>query len=76
MVPIVVSTTSTHYPCGFFIKEIVTIPNLFYWTYPNTHVQVFQKAIHANGEKHDVDIMNLFCFTLKDANPKWGKNFM
>jgi hypothetical protein len=26
-----VSITSTHYPYGFFIKEIVTIPNLLYW---------------------------------------------
>jgi hypothetical protein len=78
MAPTMVSTTSTHYPCGSFIKEIVTIPNLFCWTptYLNTHVQVFQKTIHANGEKHDVDIMNLFCFTLRDANLEWGKKFM
>jgi len=31
MVPTMVSITSTHYPYGSFIKEIVTIPNLFYW---------------------------------------------
>jgi len=37
---------------------------------------MFQKAIEANGEKQDVDIMTLFCFTLKDAILEWGENFM
>jgi len=31
MVPTVVSATSTRYPCGSFIKEIVVVPNLFCW---------------------------------------------
>lgn len=34
---------------------------------PNVHVQVFRKAIQANGEKNDVGIVNMFCFTLRDA---------
>jgi hypothetical protein len=43
---------------------------------PNVHVHVFCKAIQANGKKNDVDIINLFCFTLHDAIFKWGDNFM
>jgi hypothetical protein len=39
---------------------------------PNAHVLVFCKAIQANGEKNDVDIINLFCFTLRNAIYKWG----
>jgi hypothetical protein len=30
----------------------------------NAHLRVFRKAIKANGEKMDVKIINLFCFTL------------
>ncbi len=45
-------------------------------TDPNGHVQVFCKAIQANGEKNDVDIVNLFCFTLCDAISEWRENFM
>jgi hypothetical protein len=42
----------------------------------NAHVHVFCKAIQANGENNDVDIINLFCFTLHDAIFQWGENFM
>jgi len=45
-------------------------------TDPNVHVHVFCNVIQANGEKNDVDIINLFCFTLHDAISKWGENFM
>jgi hypothetical protein len=41
----------------------------------NAHVQVFRKAIQANGEKNDATIINLFCFTLHNAMSEWGKNF-
>jgi hypothetical protein len=34
---------------------------------------VFWKAIQANGEKNDVDIVNLFYFTLKDVISEWGE---
>jgi len=37
---------------------------------------MFWKEIQANGEKWDDDIVNLFCFTLKDAILEWGKNFI
>jgi hypothetical protein len=43
---------------------------------PNVHVRVFRKAIHANGEKDDVDIINLFFLTLRDAIFEWGIFFM
>ncbi len=43
---------------------------------PNDHVWVFCKAIQANGERNDDDIINLFCFTLHDAISKWWENFM
>jgi hypothetical protein len=33
----------------------------------DAHVQVFQKAIQAKGERNDPNIINLFCFTLKDV---------
>jgi hypothetical protein len=29
-----------------------------------------------DGENNDVDIVNLFCFTLLDAICEWGENFM
>jgi hypothetical protein len=43
---------------------------------PNTHVRMFHKAIHTNGEKTNVDIVNLFYFTFHDAIFEWGENFM
>ncbi len=43
---------------------------------PDAHVWVFCKAIHANGEKHDANIINLFYFMLCDGISKWGDNFM
>ncbi len=33
---------------------------------PNAHVRVFKAIIRANGETKDVEIVNLFNFTLKD----------
>jgi hypothetical protein len=43
---------------------------------PYVHVCVFHKAIKANGERNDVDIINLFCFTRHDVISEWGENFM
>ncbi len=37
---------------------------------------MFQKAIQANGERNDLDIINIFCFILKDVISKWGESFM
>jgi hypothetical protein len=42
----------------------------------DAHVRVFCKAIQANGEKNDDDIINLFCFTFRDAMYQREKNFM
>ncbi len=58
--------------------NLKSLPHPMYnvWTNPNGHVQVFQKAIQANGERNDLDIVILFCFTLRDAISKWGENFM
>ncbi len=42
----------------------------------DVHVWMFQKAIHANGEKRDTNIMNLFYFTLRDAILEWSKKLM
>jgi hypothetical protein len=36
----------------------------------------FCKAIKTNGEKNDVNIVNLICFTLHNAILEWGENFM
>jgi hypothetical protein len=43
---------------------------------PNAHVRVFHKAIQANGEKNDVNIITLFCSTFCNTISKWGENFM
>lgn len=43
---------------------------------PNAHVHVLQKAIEANGERNDLNIVNIFCFTLRDAILEWVENFM
>ncbi len=37
---------------------------------------MFRKAIQVNSEKRNANIMNLFCFTLRDVISEWGKNFM
>jgi hypothetical protein len=33
---------------------------------PDVHVRVFKVAIRVNGEIEDVEIVNMFSFTLKD----------
>jgi hypothetical protein len=43
---------------------------------PNAHIKVFKKAIKANGEIVEVDIINLFGFTLKDNIFEWGENYV
>jgi hypothetical protein len=39
----------------------------------DAHVCVFQKVIQTNGGKNDVDVINLICFTLRDAISEWGE---
>jgi hypothetical protein len=36
----------------------------------------FGKAIQINDEKWDIDIVSLFCFTLRDAILEWVKKIM
>jgi hypothetical protein len=45
-------------------------------TNPNVHVRVFKAIIKANGETYDVEIVNLFNFTLKDIVSDWCNNYM
>jgi hypothetical protein len=40
------------------------------------HIRVFKNAIKANGEIVEVDIINLFGFTLKDNISEWGENYV
>jgi hypothetical protein len=42
----------------------------------DAHVWVFRKVILANGEKNDVDIINLFCFMLRYVILEWGEIFV
>jgi len=42
----------------------------------DAHIKVFNKAIKANGEIVEVDIINMFSFTLKDNISKWGGNYV
>jgi hypothetical protein len=55
MVPFMVS-----YPTPYSTKSL-PYPIYNMGTYPNANVCIFGKAIHANGENNDVDIVNLFC---------------
>jgi hypothetical protein len=42
----------------------------------NAHIKVFKKAIKANGEIVEVDIINLFGFTFGDNIFEWGENYV
>jgi hypothetical protein len=53
-----------------------TIPNLCQRPNPNAHIRVFKKAIKANGETMEANIINLFGFSLKDNISKWGENYI
>lgn len=44
-------------------KKSLPYPIYALGTYLNIHVQMFPKAIHANGERNDAYIVYLFCFT-------------
>jgi hypothetical protein len=43
---------------------------------PDVHIKVFKKMIKANGETMEVNIINLFGFTLQNNISKWGENFV
>jgi hypothetical protein len=38
----------------------------------DVHIRVFKKAIKVNSEMMEVEIINLFGFTLKDSISQWG----
>jgi hypothetical protein len=42
----------------------------------DVHIKIFKNAIRANGETMEVNIINLFGFTLHDNISKWGENFV
>ncbi len=42
----------------------------------DAHIKVFKKTIRTNGETMEVDIINLFNFTLQDIILEWGENFV
>ncbi len=42
----------------------------------NAHIKVFKKAIKANGETMEVDLINLVGFTLQNNILEWGENFV
>jgi hypothetical protein len=43
---------------------------------PYAHIKLFKKAIRTNSEIVEVDIINLFGFTLRDNIFKGGENFV
>ncbi len=42
----------------------------------DAHIKIFKKAIRANGETMEANIINLFGFILWNNILKWGKNFV
>jgi hypothetical protein len=42
----------------------------------DAHIKVFKKAIKANGETMEANIINLFGFILKDNIFGWGQNYV
>ncbi len=45
-------------------------------TYLDVHIRVFKNTIKANGETMELDIINLFGFTLRDNIFEWGENYV
>jgi hypothetical protein len=42
----------------------------------DAHIKMFKKVIKGNGETVEVDIINMFGFTLIDSIFEWGENFV
>ncbi len=42
----------------------------------DAHVKVFKATIRANGETNDVEIVNLFSFTLRNIVFDWCNNYV
>ncbi len=45
-------------------------------TDPDAHIKVFKKAIKANGEIMEANIINLFGFTVTNSIFEWGENYV
>jgi hypothetical protein len=46
-------------------------------TNPDAHIRIFKKAIKANGETMETDIIiNMFGFTLRYNIFEWGENYV
>ncbi len=45
-------------------------------TNPNVHIKVLKKAIKANGEIMEANIINMFGFILIDSIFEWGENYV
>jgi hypothetical protein len=41
----------------------------------DAHIRVFKKAIKANGETMEINIINLFSFIHRDIIFEWGENY-
>jgi hypothetical protein len=51
-------------------------PNYIKEIDPNAHIRLFKKAIKANGEIVEVDIINMFGFILRDNIYEWDENYV
>ncbi len=49
---------------------------IFFQCDVDVHIKVFKKAIRAKKKIMEVDIINLFGFTLQNNISKWGKTFV
>ncbi len=50
----------------FYVKDIDS----------NVHIEMFERAIKGNGERVEVDTINLLGFTFKDNMFEWEENFV
>jgi hypothetical protein len=51
-------------------------PTYFKHTNLDYHIRVFKKAIKANGETMEANMINPFGFTLRDNIFEWGENYV
>jgi hypothetical protein len=51
-------------------------PTYVKYTDPDAHIKVLKKAIKANGETMEADVINLFGFTFIDIISEWGENYV
>jgi hypothetical protein len=76
MVPSLVLSGIKSISSGIYKPEITSLTIYSVGIDPDPHFWVLWKVIQANGERNDLDKINLFCFTLRDVISEWGENFM